>query len=184
MTVPLLTAQARAAHATFRALLDALSRPGTVQLLPEGNPFQHLAGALLDLEVSVFTADEDVRALLRTTGVQFRPVSEADYLFFTAWTPDVLHDIERARVGTPLDPHHSATIILPARIGEGEMSVWHGPGIEGHVNVCLGGLPAGGVHDLLALRRQHAFPLGWDVFFVDDVQVIGLPRTTQVQELT
>ena len=183
MSTPTLTPAGRAAHATFTALLNALSRPGSVQELPEGEPLNLLAAALLDLEASAYTPDETLRPVLAATGAPLKAPPEAEYLFFHAWSPDTLSDIGQARVGTPADPHRSATVILPAKVEEGQPLYWRGPGIADRVQVKLGGMDAALLSELLALRRGHRFPLGWDVIFVDGSRVLGLPRTTQVQEV-
>lgn len=187
MAVPVQSPAGRTAHATFTALLNSLSRPGTVQALPEGQPFELVAAALLDLEVSAYTPDKALQGVLTATGAPLKAAGEADYLFFPEWTADALSDIGHAKVGTATDPHRSSTIVLPAKfisdVQEGHKMEWRGPGIPEVLIVALHAMTAESLHELLTLRRENRFPVGWDIFFVDDSKVMALPRTTHVTEV-
>ncbi|WP_420595981.1 phosphonate C-P lyase system protein PhnH [Deinococcus sp.] len=179
---PVPTPAGRAAHATFQALLAALSRPGSVHALPDGNAWQRLSDALLDMEVSAYTPDAALRGVLKATGTVLRPADEAQYLFFPTWEVGTLEDIRRARVGSSVQPHQSATLLLPARFGTGQMLEFSGPGVPGQLRVPL---DAPHLPELLDVRAEQRFPLGWDAFFVETTSatVMGLPRTTQVRRV-
>ena len=180
---PVPTPAGRAAHATFQALLSALSCPGSVHALPHGDAWSRLSDALLDMEVSAYTPDAALRDVLKATGAALQVPESAQYLFFPTWEAGTLADIRRARVGSSVQPHRSATLLLPARFGTGQTLEFSGPGVPGQLSVPL---DAPHLNDLLALRTAQRFPLGWDAFFVDTVgaQVIGLPRTTQVRRVS
>src|SRR5687767_2335776 len=84
------------AQATFRVLLDAMARPGTIRRLPAADPTSPLAAArplmallqtLLDHEVGfavVSASEHDAERLtahlFETTGGRAVPVEEADYV--------------------------------------------------------------------------------------------------------
>ena len=182
LAVPVPTPMGRAAHATFQALLSALSRPGSVQTLPHGDAWSRLSDTLLDMEASAYTPDAALWDVLKATGASLRPADEAQYLFFPTWEAASLADVRRARVGSSVQPHQSATLLLPAGFGTGTTLEFSGPGVPGQLRVPL---DAPHLTELLDVRAEQRFPLGWDAFFVDtaSAKVMGLPRTTQVRRV-
>lgn len=166
-------------HQTFETLMWALAEPGSVRKLPRPG-LEDIAEALVDIEVTIFTPDPRLMGQLRRTGATQTVASEADYLFIPgsdAFLPDI---VVEARTGEPLYPDRAATIVLGADIGSGEKLRLTGPGVDGTCEVLLGGPPAA-FWDIRA--RICRYPLGWDVFFVDGVHVMGLPRSTVVEVL-
>jgi alpha-D-ribose 1-methylphosphonate 5-triphosphate synthase subunit PhnH len=180
MTAPIPAPAERRSQATFQALLWCLSFPGRLQTL-EGDPYPNVAESLLDLEVGCFTADASLVGLLRPTGARLVGSSEADYLFFRRWDAGTLADLGQARVGTPLAPDESATLLLPALLnGTGRTFTLSGPGVDVSLDMQIGGVPG----TFWALREAACqFPLGWDVFLIDGPAglILGLPRTTRVE---
>lgn len=176
---PLPTPAERRSQATFQAVLWSLSYPGRLQSL-EGDPFESVAEALLDLEVRFSTPDASLSAYLSRTGARPASPGEAEYLLFPRWTAEVLDHLRQAKTGTPLAPDESATLLLPAVLnGAGPTFTLSGPGVDGSLNVQIGDIPPA----FWALRVAACrFPLGWDTLLLDPASglLLGLPRTTRV----
>lgn len=168
--------QAEAAqHATFTALMSALSTPGRIYDLPAGDAFDLIADALLDLETSWYTPNQKLADRLTQTGARALSPDTAAYHFYTGALD--LRGIAQAHIGDMLYPDTAATLIIACdfHLGDETTQIWTGAGIKGAYHVSLA-LP----DDFWALRERYAYPLGWDVLFTDGRRVLGLPRTTRV----
>jgi alpha-D-ribose 1-methylphosphonate 5-triphosphate synthase subunit PhnH len=179
---PLYTPDEAANRETFLALMWALSYPGRIQAIPQVTDTRtallRIGAALLDLESSFYTPDDRLRDELARTSARALPPSTAAYHFYLALDAAALDTIGQASSGTMLRPDEGATLCIGCAFASGSSFRWTGPGIADSIETRLGGLPA----RFWSLRaRAIRFPLGWDVFFVDHHQVIGLPRTTQVR---
>lgn len=164
-------------NATYEALMWALSRPGLVRRMPAVG----LAGiveTLIDRECAVFTDDPALSAVVARTGAEVVAMEAADHVFLTA--APAPGDLARLRCGSDLYPDDGATVVCPVRIGEGQRLSLTGPGVNGRVEIALTDVEPG-----LWQRRAQVmrYPMGFEMFLVDDVQVIGLPRTTVVEVL-
>jgi alpha-D-ribose 1-methylphosphonate 5-triphosphate synthase subunit PhnH len=157
----------------------ALSRPGTVQALPSPD-VAGIAEALVDRECRVFTDDSALADSLAAFGANGVPVALADHAFMSLADGLGLQWLAQVPVGSDLYPDQGATVIAPARFGEGPFLRLTGPGIESFTVIALGGL-AEGLWPLRAARCRY--PAGFDLFFTDGAQVIGLPRSTQIEVL-
>lgn len=178
---PLYTSSEAQSRETFLALMWALSYPGRIQSLPESvPPFSAIADALLDLETSYYTADETLKPMLAQTGAKALPADQAAYHFYPAIAEAELADIRQASVGTMLYPDEAATLFIGCKLNSGASLVLQGPGVNGQQIVQIEGLPAG-FWELRELACR--FPLGWDIYFVDGLQIFGLPRSTRVEHI-
>ncbi len=167
-------------HATFTALLWALSYPGRPQRLPAGGraAFAAIAEALLDLETGAFSPDAEFAALIARSGARLLPPQRAPYHFYPAPEADSLESIAAAPVGSYTEPELGATLVLSCHLGGPATLTLRGPGIAGSVRLRVGGLP----EDLWLLRAERTrFPLGWDLLLIDGAEVVGLPRSTAVE---
>lgn len=173
------------AHGVFRAVLDALSRPGISTRLPEHPlpPVLLPVLALADLEspVAVIEDGDEYAELVRTiTGAVIVEPTRARIVGATR----PLHDDELTTLcrGTILSPETGAlTFLAVPDIEHGPLWTLCGPGIDGRQSVRITGLPPG----FLAVRQLLVgeFPTGVDFVFVSaDGRAIGLPRTTHVIE--
>jgi alpha-D-ribose 1-methylphosphonate 5-triphosphate synthase subunit PhnH len=166
---------------TYLALMWALSYPGRARALPtvtKADSFAAIADTLLDLETSYFTPDGSLAEYLARGGARALPPERAAYHFYPNVTEAELPYIERASAGTLEAPDTAATLIVGGSLDAGRAMTWTGPGINGKLDVGIGGLAEG----LWALRaRRVAYPLGWDVFFIDGQRVLGLPRSVRVE---
>lgn len=180
------------AQSVFRAVMDAMARPGTAQTLAPAlappAPLSRGAGAialaLLDYE-SPFWLDEtlaaqpDVAQWLRFhTGAPIaRDAKDAAFAFFA--DPAGVPDFESFALGTSEYPDRSTTLVLQVEDFSGrETMTLRGPGIAGERAFALSPCPA----DLVArLQRNHAlFPRGLDLLFVTNDAVAAIPRSTRV----
>lgn len=174
------------AREAFLALMWALSYPGRSHALPAPIPDNEaaclaIASALLDLETSFFTPDKALADQLIRTGAQPQSAADAAYHFYPSvesfQDASTLQTVQQARVGSYLYPDHSATLVIACRLGSGPLLRLTGPGVVGEAELRVEGLPFA----FWRLRaEQLRYPLGFDLFLVDGEQVVGLPRTTQV----
>jgi alpha-D-ribose 1-methylphosphonate 5-triphosphate synthase subunit PhnH len=167
-------------HATFQALMWALSHPGRAQILPgdASRALVHIAAALLDLETSCFSPDPSLAREIGRTGARALPPSQAAYQFFPELRAADLDLLRHAPAGTYVAPDEAATLVLGCELGRGRRLRLRGPGIQREAELQVGGLP----EPFWELRAAAIrYPLGWDVLLVSGGRVIGLPRTTVVE---
>jgi alpha-D-ribose 1-methylphosphonate 5-triphosphate synthase subunit PhnH len=180
------------AQAVFRAVMDAMARPGTVQTLAPAlarpTPLSRGAGAialaLLDYESpfwldETLTAHPDVAQWLRFhTGAPIvRDPKNAAFCFFA--DPAGVPDFESFALGTGEYPDRSTTLVLQiAHLSGPEIMSLRGPGIAGERAFAVSPCPA----DLVTrLQSNHAlFPRGLDLLFVTNDAVAAIPRSTRV----
>lgn len=187
----------------YRRLVTATSFPGrivdigaeaaTVDLDSDvPRPFLLLAIMLLDAEVGFFIAskraDTHARLLSQLTYSRTSPADRAAFLFLArdSWAAAPAA-IDRAPVGTLLDPHRGATIVLEVAdlrtreggSGDAQSLVLTGPGIETSTTILVDG-PDGWVQ--ARARKNAEFPLGIDFILVTaEGRMVSLPRTTQLE---
>jgi alpha-D-ribose 1-methylphosphonate 5-triphosphate synthase subunit PhnH len=173
------TAEARQ-HATFTALMWALSYPGRAQRLPASGlaAFAHVAEALLDLETGFYCSDTQLAAQLAHSGARQLPPEAAPYQLYPQLDAAALAAIARAPLGSYADPEDGATLVLGCTLGSGQALRLRGPGIAEQAGLRVGRLPAA-FWELRA--RAVSYPLGWDCFLLGENYVVGLPRTTLVE---
>ncbi len=172
----------------FRAVLDALARPGQIRSIGAPLPGVALGGAmarllltLCDDETPVWWQDGDLGL---QSWLRFHTSAAlADSPMLASFA--VMTDIGRApalevfALGSAAAPEFSSTLLieLPALDG-GPALDWRGPGIESTQRVALPGLPADFWTQWQA--NQASFPQGVDIIFTCAQHAIGLPRTTRV----
>lgn len=182
---------------TYRALLNALSRPGEVKDFPaEGDDSLPAVGdlyastwrtilCLADAEVTVHLAvddEETEKEIQYLTRCHMADASHADYIVIPYDADETLIESlwREAKQGTLVDPDRSATILLelPEETERSTSLVWSGPGIQAKNEVTLPWSAA-----WLDARKEvvSEFPLGVDCFLLARGAVIGLPRTTKVE---
>jgi alpha-D-ribose 1-methylphosphonate 5-triphosphate synthase subunit PhnH len=179
-----------AAQIVFRALMDALSRPGRVVSLPalmhaprELEPAAAAIGlGILDGDTALWMPGDCAAAaawLRFHTGCRIvRSVADADFILLPRGceTPD----LSQLRLGSDEAPHGSATLIVAvARLESGRGARLTGPGIDGEARLSIAGAPDG----LLARRDEmvSAFPRGFELVLCCGDMIAALPRTTRVE---
>ena len=165
----------------FRAVMEAMARPGTIRSL-SGAQAPGLSAAasavlltLCDPDTGVYLAPGiDTRAL--RDWIAFHtgaPLAQAALAQFAVGHWEDLQPIDRFAPGTPDYPDRSATLIveMPALHADGPRL--SGPGIRDAVTLSL--------PDTEAFRANHRrYPLGLDFVFTCGDRLAALPRSTKV----
>ena len=179
----------------FRALLDAMSRPGRIATIagdvghPAGMAPALAAAALTlcDLDTPVWLGpgfDNDaVRGWLRfhTGAPLVTDAAGADFVLIdaTAGWSGAMPALDRFSLGTDVAPERGATLLLQVASLAGEVAMtWRGPGIREAVMVPSCGLPAEFWRARAALAGE--FPRGLDLYLCAGSDVLGLPRSTNL----
>ena len=177
---------------TFRVLLNALSRPGTineiaVQLTPPSG--LNLAGAaacltLLDLETQVWLQPgldrETKNWLLFHTGCRFtEDTNKADFAIIGDLNN--MPDLSQFKQGTPVYPENSTTLLI-------QVGTFHETSLQKQTPMITGA----GINQQISMpinlpnsfwqqwqQNHNSYPLGIDIYFFNNhSEVIGLPRTS------
>jgi len=176
----------------FRAVLDAMARPGTVVAFdgppeaPEGISGT-AAGLLLTLcdAATPVWLDRRLAAGAVPSYLRFHtgaPLCDqpADAVFALAARMAPALPLDVLPCGTPDYPDRSATVIVEVDgFGRGEGARLTGPGIETETAFSAVGLPDG----FWSAMQGNAmrFPLGIDVILAGPGAVAALPRSTRIE---
>lgn len=178
------------AQAVFRAVLDALSRPGRLQTLDASDGLQAPAPlsrgltalllTLLDAETSLhldgpLASDAAWMYARFHTGVQPAEREAADFVAVRAADAR----LDNLRLGTDESPQHGATLIVDTTTLAGQSLVLSGPGIEHTQRIGLCGLSTAFWQQRIA-QEKH-FPRGVDLLIVCGSQLIAVPRSTHIR---
>lgn len=180
---------ARDGARAFRALLDAMARPGVVRALsaPPRPPAPLSAAAaaaallLADGDAPVWLApghDEPaVAAWLRFHAAA--PAAAPGLLRLGRWA--AMPTPEDAALGDQAYPDRSATLIVEVdALEEGAGRRLTGPGVDGARRLAVAGLDD---RFWAARTLNHArFPLGFDVILTAGDRLAALPRTTRADD--
>ncbi|HEY9279277.1 MAG TPA: phosphonate C-P lyase system protein PhnH [Eoetvoesiella sp.] len=176
----------RATQETFRVVLDALSEPGLIRMVPEAPALDVLDPAtyalcltLLDSDTPVWLAPAFDTSVTREN-LAFHcacpVVARREEAKFALLDGGQLQDLSMFDTGTDRDPDQSCTLLiqLPG-FEQGSLVTLAGPGIERERSLRLP-VDIG----FWEQRKQCiAFPKGLDVFFTSGHSLIGLPRSTR-----
>lgn len=181
------------AQCIFKAAMNALARPGTLQTLhvtnltapdPLPKTMAALALALLDYDTPVYldtplAESRDVVDYLRFhTGAPVVDM-QADAAFALISTPEKMPPLSGFNVGTDEYPDRSTTLIMAAETLTNEAGpLLSGPGIKTTTQLNAAPLAPGFWHQMSA--NQTLYPLGVDVLFASVDQIAGLPRSTTI----
>ena len=163
-------------NATFDAIMWAFARPGMTRDLPEEGMAQ-IVEALIDRECAVHCANPELANVARAAGALMVAPDAADHIF----VEDVpLALLDQLRCGSDLHPDDGATLIACADLSGGSRVRMTGPGVDGKIELLIGGLPADFWH-----RRARAmrYPMGFEILLVDGARILGVPRSTVVEVL-
>lgn len=175
----------RDAQASFRAVLQAMSRPGQVQrvpLLPELPPGLSPAAAavlltLVDAETRLcLAAGPEAQAWMRFhCGAPLAPAGAAQFVL------DAATGLLALDPGSEEEPERGATLILEVT-GLEEGAGWRltGPGIRDSHRLKVSGVPAGFLADWAANRART--PCGVDVILCAGDAIAALPRSVAIEE--
>jgi alpha-D-ribose 1-methylphosphonate 5-triphosphate synthase subunit PhnH len=187
---------------TFRALLDSMSRPGSICQIPRiaykapprgfCPPALSILKTLCDHRVSFSLGEaqsipEWIRYLEVNLAAPYRALDTADYVLFDGAAYDA--GFARVKRGSLEYPESSTTALLfVSRLSldsdksEGPVCelILAGPGVKDRARLSVTGLDPAYASERKALNRD--FPLGVDLFFVDpEGHVAGVPRSSTVE---
>ncbi|HEX4248943.1 MAG TPA: phosphonate C-P lyase system protein PhnH [Pseudonocardia sp.] len=183
-------------HRVFRAVLDALARPGSPAHLPgwtsSGAGYETPAAllpllALADLGTGIHVLEQPEvatrwsDALATATSAPVVPLERARLV--GALRPITPAEVGALCRGTALAPEDAALLAVAVTDLVGGPARWvlSGPGVPGTRTIAPAGVPEG----FLAARADavHRYPIGIDVLLVaPDGRVLGLPRGTSIDE--
>jgi alpha-D-ribose 1-methylphosphonate 5-triphosphate synthase subunit PhnH len=177
---------------TFRAVMDAMARPGTIRVIPSKvaapSPLNTGAAAvaltLLDYETPVWLDRMLARRQEVVDWFRFHtgaPMTSDPIAAAFAFIADSIHapDFESFSPGSMEYPDRSTTLVLQVeRFSAGESLSLSGPGVEGVQRLAATPLPKNFGAQLIANRAL--FPRGVDVILTTDDAVAALPRSVRV----
>jgi alpha-D-ribose 1-methylphosphonate 5-triphosphate synthase subunit PhnH len=177
---------------TFRAVLDAMARPGQIVEAGAGlsppAPLHAAAGAvaltLFDYDTPIWLDSRTETAAL-CAFLRFHcgcPLVDApeDARFALVGAPRLLPEIVAFDLGDDAFPERSATLILQTEgLTAGDGLRLTGPGIETEHRLKIAGLPSTFWRE--RARSQVLFPRGIDLILTDGDRLAALPRTTLVE---
>ena len=180
------------AQSTFRSVMDAMARPGSVQRIASaaGTPVGMMRGTaaialtLFDHDTPVWldgrmSATADVAKWLKFhTSVPV--VADSSIASFALiGDPQSLPTLDRFAFGSNEYPDRSTTVVLQVEsLTNGPAVELCGPGIDGTATLRASIQP----HDLFERLAVNAalFPRGIDVVLVHDDSIVAIPRTTRL----
>jgi alpha-D-ribose 1-methylphosphonate 5-triphosphate synthase subunit PhnH len=180
------------AQSTFRSVMDAMARPGSVQrIVPvAGTPATLMRGTaaialtLFDHDTPLWLDARMAESLELVKWLKFHtgaPVVQDSSIASFALISDggALPPLERFALGTSEYPDRSTTLILQVdSLEAGRSFELRGPGIDGVAMLHASVKP----FDLF--ERLHVneslFPRGIDVVLVADDALVAIPRTTRI----
>lgn len=175
------------AQRCFRAVLDAMARPGAIHDVPPGlQPPSSLDAAtaavlltLVDNETPLWLAADFAPArdwlLFHCGAACVAQASAAAFVLSRA-----LPDFTDLRAGSHEAPEESATVILQiTRLGSGRRYRLRGPGLRSEAVLAADGLPAG--FPMAWARNHRQFPRGIDLILCAGTRLAALPRSVIVE---
>ena len=182
------------AQATFRAVMNALARPGSVQAI-EGVPHAPSALSPISAAIALTLFDQDTPVWLHEKLAASPDVF--NWLRFHTGAPTTANGLQAAfaLVGSALDmppfesfslgsaeyPDHATTVLLEVKSHQaGVPMIFTGPGIKERIVIKSGPLPGDFRANLLANRAL--FPRGLDLLLIAPEGVVALPRSIILAE--
>ena len=167
----------------FRALLTALSQPGSLVEMAGAEPPAPLSPAAGAAALVLFDGTTPVHLAGRLDTPDLRdwitfhtgaPLVAAEQAMFALGHWDDLQPVTRFAVGTPEYPDRAATLIVEMPDLTPEGATLKGPGIDGTTTLSL--------PETRAFQMNRAlFPLGFDTYLTAGNRIAGLPRSTLVE---
>jgi alpha-D-ribose 1-methylphosphonate 5-triphosphate synthase subunit PhnH len=182
----------KSAQSTFRSVMDAMARPGSVvRIVPgTGAPMPMMRGTaaialtLFDHDTPVWLDPTMSETMDVARWIKFHasaPVLQDSSIasFALIGDPATLPALDRFSFGSNEYPDRSTTLILQVEsLTEGASMELRGPGIDGTAIMQAAILPLD-LFERLAINAK-LFPRGIDVVLVSDDAVVAIPRTTRL----
>lgn len=179
------TAIAPQSARAFRAIMEAMARPGRIFTLDGAQgpaPLSQAASAalltLVDATTPLHLAGRfdtpDIRNWLAFhCGVPLCAPQDAQFALGD-WA-DLRVLLDQMPMGDPAYPDRSVTLIVAADVLSAQGARLTGPGIQTAHHLSLPETAA-------FLQNRARFPLGFDTLFTKDAQIAALPRSTRVED--
>ena len=180
------------AQSTFRSVMDAMARPGSVQRITAvaGTPSAMMRGTaaialtLFDHDTPIWLDERMSETSEVAKWLKFHtsaPVIADSSIasFALVGDPENLPSFDRFAFGSNEYPDRSTTLILQVEsLTEGPAFELRGPGIDGTAILRASVAP----HDLFERLAINVplFPRGIDVVLVHDDAIVAIPRTTRL----
>ncbi|UFZ04252.1 phosphonate C-P lyase system protein PhnH [Bradyrhizobium ontarionense] len=184
--------QTLAAQSTFRAVMEAMARPGRPQRVDVevGRPSSLMPGAaaialtLFDHDTPVWldpilSSAPDVGAWLKfhTGAPMVADLALASFALVAE--PGALPDLDSFALGSAEYPDRSTTLIMQVpSLSSGETYRLRGPGIDRTISLRATIAPAD-LFERLSIN-ERLFPRGIDVVLIDGTSVVAIPRTARL----
>lgn len=176
----------RDSQSTFRALLDALARPGTIHTLEQPAPPPPLAPAAAALILTLIDAETplwlDPAAALAADWITFHcgaPIAAPSRAQFAVAIADA--PLAALSTGTDEEPETSATLILQIEtLGDGARFMLDGPGLASPTPFAAS-LPPN--FPAFWAENRRLFPRGVDVILAAGRRIAALPRTVRMEPI-
>jgi alpha-D-ribose 1-methylphosphonate 5-triphosphate synthase subunit PhnH len=180
------------AQSTFRSVMDAMARPGSVQrvVAPAGAPAAMMRGTaaialtLFDHDTPLWLDSRMSETSDVTKWLKFHtgaPVIADSSICSFALIGDAraLPGLDRFAFGSNEYPDRSTTLILQVEsLTQGPAFDLRGPGIDGTA-VLQAAIQPADLFERLEIN-QALFPRGIDVVLVHDDTIVAIPRTTRL----
>lgn len=178
---------------SFRGMLDAMARPGSVRRLslPQAVP-EGWAAAVTSLGLSLFDQDTPVwldSAAATEEACRFLrfhcgcPIvgEPGNGAFIVIANPAEMPPLHTYSAGDPLYPERSATVIVMVNsLSGGPPRSLSGPGIQDNAVIAPAGLPDG--FSAQWADNHTLYPSGVDVILAAGEEVLCLPRGVEMKE--
>ena len=167
----------------YRALLDVMSRPGSIESVPEPADYAVVA-TLVDHEVGFWTDDERLRSDLASQG-RLDAVDQSDAVVVHARDHENVA-IEDCRRGSLVEPSDGATVVYRVdEVAEGtaaELTTVEltGPGVDGTATLSIA-LPSPELETISEVQANY--PCGVDAVFASADAVAAIPRSVTMEPL-
>ncbi|WP_231188402.1 phosphonate C-P lyase system protein PhnH [Haladaptatus sp. DYF46] len=168
-------------RATFRSLVDATSRPGTVETTAIAPATYSIVATLVDHEVTLYGGSDELHTTLeRESRLDSAPFEEADVIVVDG---DTDGDVTAAKRGSLKEPSDGATLVYDVETLATDAApdadalpvAVSGPGVPDTRTFYAEGIPAEEVEAIAT--AQSSYPRGVDVYLTADDRVVGLPRS-------
>jgi alpha-D-ribose 1-methylphosphonate 5-triphosphate synthase subunit PhnH len=180
------------AQTTFRSVMSAMARPGSVQRIAVAasapHPMMHgsaaIALTLFDHDTPVWLDPKMSETSAVTKWLKFHTgapvIADSSVCHFALiGDPGQLSALDRFAFGSNEYPDRSTTLILQVEsLTQGENFELRGPGIDGTA-VVQASIQPRDLFERLAINAT-LFPRGIDVVLVHDDSIVAIPRTTRL----
>jgi alpha-D-ribose 1-methylphosphonate 5-triphosphate synthase subunit PhnH len=179
------------AQACFRAILGAMSRPGSIVRTPAllaglppapiGPAMTSIALTLCDIDTPIWLDAASAPATSYLTfhcGAPFAAAPDEARFVFIA-DAAALQPLEAFALGSDEYPERSATLVIEVSgVVSGDGALLRGPGIRDGTRLGVAGLPIRFWEERASLAEL--FPRGLDILFVSGDRLAALPRSTRI----